>query len=159
VIWDDWKPIAARINRLWPPPMDVSIAEEYFAVLEGFPASAVDKAVTLVAKSGPRQFRPDVGTLYTVAEARVRAAQEALPAPDVDPLSPEDHERALAEERRRQSDEHRRRHEAVVDLLRTTGYRIPITVLPVIMAASKYSPAEFDAALSRHRERALERRA
>jgi len=155
----EWRPIAERINRLWPPAMDARIAEEYHAVLEGFPAPAVDKAVTLVAKSGPRQFRPDVGTLYTTAEALVRAQQEALPAPDVDPLSAEEHVQVIAEERRRQAAEHRRRHEAVAELLRKDGVRVPLTELPAMMAMKYCGAEEFDRRLETYRAGARQRSA
>lgn len=146
----EWKPIAERISRLWQPGMDGMIAEEYFAVLEEFPAWAVDKAVTLAAKM-PRPFRPDVGTLYQAAEAQEKAKRAEEPVPEVDPLSPEEHQRVLAEERQRQTAEHRRRHEAVVALLRSTGYRVPLGELPDLMATSKTSAELFDDRVAGHR--------
>lgn len=149
----EWKPIAQRINRLWPPVMDGMVAEEYFAVLEPFPAWALDKAVTQTARM-PRTFRPDVGTLYEAAEALTKAAQDKEPAPELDPLSAEEHRAVLAEEGRRQSAEHRRRHEAVIDLLRKTGYRIPLTELPGLMAEKDCTAAQFDARMASHRAKA-----
>ena len=155
----EFRPIADRINRLWKPDMSMAVIEEYHAVLEEFPAAAVNKAVDLIARAGPRQYRPDVGLLYDTAAAQVRAAREALPAPDVDPLSPEEHERVIAEERRRQSDEHRRRHEAVVDLLRSTGYRIPLAELYRMMPGRHCDAAEFDRRMVAHRAAAQRRSA
>ena len=152
----EWKPIAERINRLWQPPMDGRIAEEYGAVLDEFPAWAVDKAVTLAAKM-PHQFRPDVGTLYQAAEAQEKAKRAEEPVPEVDPLSAEEHQRVLAQERHRQTAEHRRRHEAVVALLRSTGYRVPLAELPDLMATTRTSAEEFDVRLAVHRERAPRR--
>lgn len=155
----EFRPVAERINRLWPPAMGVQIAEEYHAVLEGFPVDILQRAVTVVAKAGPRSYRPDVGTLHETATALLRAHQLALPAPDVDPLTAEEHHQVLAEEKRRQTAEHRRRHEAVVDLLRSTGYHIPLTLLPAMMAASKTSAEEFDRLLQHHRAEAGRRTA
>lgn len=149
----EWRPIAERINRLWPPAMDARIAEEYHAVLEEFPAAAVDKAVGLIAKQ-PRNFRPDVGLLYTTAEARVRALHEALSPPETDPVTAEEHQRVLAEEHQRQNVEHRRRHQAVVDLLRATGYRIPLTEMPSLMAEKSCTAEQFDRRLKYHRAEA-----
>lgn len=153
---DDWKPIAERINRLWQPPMDGRIAEEFFAVLEEFPAWAVDKAVTLAAKM-PRQYRPDVGTLYQAAESLERARRAEEPVPEADPVSPAEHRLVLEEEQRRQTAEHRRRHETVVALLRSTGYRAPLGELPDLMATSQASAEEFDQRMAGHRERAPRR--
>jgi hypothetical protein len=155
---DEFRPIAERINRLWPPAMDVPIAEEYHAVLEGFPVDILQRAVTAIAKAGPRSYRPDVGTLYETASALLRAHQMALPAPEVDPLSAEEHRQVLAEVARRQTAEHRRRHEAVVDLLRATGYRVPLAELPALMATSRSTADEFDRQMSRHRATAYETR-
>jgi hypothetical protein len=172
VTLDEWKPIARRIGKLWGPPMDATIAEEYFAVLADFPATAVMKAVTAVAKAGPRSFRPDVGTLHATAEAKTRAAQQAQALPEGDPLSAEEHEAVLASQRkhseaemaalaalletaddakvkaaaeiaRARLAEQRRRAEAVVSLLHATGYQIPLAELPSLMATTRCSAEEF----------------
>lgn len=150
----EFRPIAERINRLWPPAMDVQIAEEYHAVLEDFPVDILHRAVMAIAKAGPRSYRPDVGTLHETAGALLRAHRMALPAPDVDPLSPEEHRKVLAEVAARQTAEHRRRHQAVVDLLRSTGYRVPLTALPDLMATSKTAPEQFDRLLEHYRREA-----
>jgi hypothetical protein len=152
----EWGPIADRINRLWQPPMGADIAEEYYAVLEEFPAVHVAKAVSLAAKM-PRPFRPDVGTLYQAAESLEKAKRAADPVPVEDPLTAEESRRGLAELRVKQSAEHRRRHEAVVDLLRSTGYRVPLAVLPDLMAAKMSSAEQFDRRMAEHRERAPRR--
>src|SRR5260370_41740193 len=137
--------------RSWGPPMDPTIGEEYFAVLEEFPADAVTQSVTLIAKAGPRDWRPDVGLLHTTAAAQVKAAQEAQPAADVDPLTPEEHVRFSAAQARQQTAEQRRRQEAVVQLLRATGRRIPLAEFWRMMPTSRCSAEEFDRLLELHR--------
>jgi hypothetical protein len=150
---DEWAVMSDRISLLWPPEMSAAAVDEYWRIVQSVDARACDRAITLLARS-PRSHRPDSGTLYSTALSFERQAVAALPPADIDPLSPEEHRKVLAEVAARQTAEHRRRQQAVVDLLRSTGYRVPLTVLPDLMATSKTAPEQFDRLLEHYRNEA-----
>lgn len=141
--------VADRISALWPPVMTAVQVEAYFTVLGGLEVDRIEKALALIARQ-PRSFRPDPGLIYETAMAQQSPAL-ALPAATVDPVDAEEHERVKAENRQHQTSEHRRRVAVVMDILRATGKRIPLTELPALMATRSCSAEEFDRRIARFR--------
>ena len=136
--------IADRMSLLWPPAMTAAQVDAYWQVLQKLQAMAVDKALTLIART-PREFRPTAGLIY---ETSNHQQFPALPPANKDVLTDEEHRYVMAQLTHVMSAEHRRRHAAVLAL----PTRLSLKQLQTLMSERFCPPEEFDRWIALKRE-------
>jgi hypothetical protein len=152
---DDWKALVLRIDGWWGPPNMTETAKgAWFDALGEYPAADVRNALFELARKEVR--RPAVALIVQTIGGQVAGHSERRSAPpDKDPVglrpdgswdavqAAQQHAFVLAQLRRVQDPEHRRRHEVVT----AAGRRFSMAELQTLMSRRSCSAEEFDARL------------